>query len=465
MPIDAELFASFEDLCAVPASDGNEAQSIMDLLAEIILNELQSISHEDCELYCYKFVKSLAYQRDPGASRELVVKWLESTDLLHTDWIMFLGHILEKDLNRCTTHLHTSESSLHILTSVIWTYRYTQPRVVRLYLSILYNYFGHAQTDEDALTNCINSPFINYLYWLVCEKDEDDNLDEDSLAKEALTLLVALNDQYMLHDLRGDENPVFHTLEIDPNKYVNIGGALVLLFNRCDEYDQNLKIFTAKFFYLLFTCSSTTDLLYTNDLDVLSEVLIRELNDLPTNDVDVRAMYLRLLFVMAKNSTMCETNTKIRSVLVQLLRLTAHNARDIEPEEDSREIIRLAERCLSVEWLQWNNEERNSQPHTEHALSDSDSEFDEVEQMRHSEREHNFSDNDDPEDTFSDGYKITAPASPARNPPRTRLLVPPPPPPPRPNSAQGRHNSVVSLESIKAVDHLRPPLPPRRKIS
>lgn len=468
MAIDTELFASFEDLCNVPAADGKEAQSILDLLAEIILDELQFVSHEDCELYCNRFVKSLAYQRDPVASRELIVEWLERTDLLHTEWLMFLGHILENDLIRSATHLRTSESSLHILTSVIWTYRYTQPGLVRLYLSILYNYFSHAQTDEDALKTCITSPLINYLYWLVCDKEGNDNMEKDSLAKESLTLLVALNDQYMLHDLRGDENPVFHTLEIDPNRYVKIGGALVLLFNRCDEYDQNLKIFIAKFFYLLFTASSTTDLLYTNDLDVLSEVLIRELNDLPTNDVDVRAMYLRLLYVMTKNSTMRETNPRIRSVLVQLLRLTVHNARDIEPEEDGREIIRLAERCLSVGWLQWSSN-GSAETSGEHLGSDDrDSETDEVEHMRHFEHSNKFSENEHLEDTFSDNLKISAPNSPRRNPPVARL-VPPPPPPPRPTSAQGsaqgRQNSVASVESINAVDHLRPPLPPRRKIS
>lgn len=450
----SQLF--YEDLRALrdtQASTNEHAKLILECMADLISDELVPLSPESLNFCGKQFLQSKAYVSGLPYSREFLIDWLVSSDKLQTQRLLFIGLVMMHDQDVFAPFIHDSHPALEAVIETVWTYRFTEPEIVETYLLILFRVLVHAGLEESCLQEFISKEFVKYLYRCV---------QEENSSFAPLMVLAALNDQFMLHDKRGDDNKVFSILASAPMRYSAICHSLVLLFNRCSNEDQDLKIFISKFFYLVFTAPPTHDLLYTNDLVVLAEIVVRELNDIPLEALEVRAMYLRLLYAMLKHSPLEQNGQPLKNELNQVLRLTLKAAQELS-EEESVEINRLTMRCLKIPWLARPNADEGSDGGNNTISSKLD-----MASARDSPAKEDNIDLDNwsgsceslPEEAVLYSNKELGSSRPVRRPP-----VPPPPPPPP------RHQSVVSVtssdsrQSLDAVYHFvpSPPLPRKRR--
>lgn len=119
--------------------------------------------------------------------------------------------------------------------------------------------------------------------------DDDDVGDTKAIAYEEFKLLLLINEQYLMKSYTRPEitNKVFETLleQSSSSSTATIPGFLnmvVCYLNR--EESLILKILILKFFYLIFTTSTTAKQFYLNDLKILVDIFIRELNNMEYDD-------------------------------------------------------------------------------------------------------------------------------------------------------------------------------------
>lgn len=193
--------------------------------------------------------------------------------------------------------------------------------------------------------------------------------DERLFIHEEFKLLLLINEQYVMKSYlkKGFQNMVFKWLMREHDlisyrvgKFINL---MIYYMNR--EESQISKILILKFFYVIFTTSTTTKLVYLNDLKILLDIFLRELNDLDylaelsTENGILVITYLKVLYPMLMFSQLNELakyykRGELLDLLGNLILNSESNFRKRYstnsniPERQADTIARLASRCLSV---------------------------------------------------------------------------------------------------------------------
>lgn len=245
---------------------------------------------------------------------------------------------------------------------------------------IIFEYFYHFEIilDPDLAALASGSDLIPTLIDDLIEHDnfggyefdtESWEEDERLFIYEEFKLLLLINEQYLMKSYlkKGFQNMVFEWLMREHDlisyrigKFINL---MIYYMNR--EESQISKILILKFFYVIFTTSATTKLVYLNDLKILLDIFLRELNDLDylvelsTENGILVITYLKVLYPMLMFSQLSELakyykRTELLDLLGNLILNSESNFRKGDstnsnmPERQADTIARLASRCLSV---------------------------------------------------------------------------------------------------------------------
>jgi hypothetical protein len=140
------------------------------------------------------------------------------------------------------------------------------------------------------------------------------------------------------------------------SSYKTFGENLILLLNR--ESETSLQLLILKLLYLVFATKSTAEYFYTNDLHVLTDVILRNLLDLPAENEAMQALrhtYLRVLHPLLANSQLSKDGMsyKAREILAVMRVLEGNSASSsfhFAPADPTT--VRLVQRCRTVSWLE-----------------------------------------------------------------------------------------------------------------
>lgn len=198
----------------------------------------------------------------------------------------------------------------------------------------------------------IDTFFINYIF----ESLEVVSAEEDVYNFSKFKVILAVNEQFMIvsreHNI---ENKVFKTIATHTT-FRNFSECLLVYFNR--EEDRCHQIMISKVLYLIFTDEKTSELFYHNDLNVLVDVLLRELTDLSEEEESVRNTFLRVLYPILKCSQF-ETTEYKKDKLKHLLKYFAGQSESkFWHQTDTTK--RLAVRCLSIKWIAKDDDENSA---------------------------------------------------------------------------------------------------------
>ncbi|RKF80895.1 Protein dip1 [Golovinomyces cichoracearum] len=205
----------------------------------------------------------------------------------------------------------------------------------------------------------VDDDFIISLLSMIEELSND---AEDPYHYIVIRVLLVLNEQYIIAstmDQADNDNPpltnrIVELLSSNGSSFMTFGENLILLLNR--EKETSLQLLILKLFYLLFTTPATYEYFYTNDLRVLLDVIIRNLNDLPSELNPLRHTYLRVLHPLLAYTQLKEPpQYKRDEVLDVLSALISPRNPHWEPADDTT--IRLVKRVFEVSWL---NEDNNA---------------------------------------------------------------------------------------------------------
>ena len=190
----------------------------------------------------------------------------------------------------------------------------------------------------------IDTFFINYIFESLVVADVDDVFNAAKFK-----LILAMNEQFMIaarqhhHHL---ENKVLSVVATHTT-FRNFSECLLMFFNR--EEDRCLQIMISKIIYLIFTSKKTADVFYHNDLNVMVDVLIRELTNLSEEDDSIRHTFLRVLYPLLQRKQFEASHYK-KAELVSLLTYLSGIGQTFWVPSDTTK--RLASRCLKLSWLQ-----------------------------------------------------------------------------------------------------------------
>jgi hypothetical protein len=206
-----------------------------------------------------------------------------------------------------------------------------------------------------------------------------------------MRILLVLNEQYMVYstlnpppqpgeELSPDASPpltnrVLKVLSVHSAEYKTFDGNIIRLLNR--ENETSAQLIILKLLYLIFSSRITAEHFYTNDLHVLLDVILRNLLDLPADDIGsspatddssspnatkkqnpiqaLRHTYLRVLHPLLANSQLRLPNmgykrAEICAVLQVLGGRDGGVSFHFDPADDTT--VRLVERCRAVEWIE-----------------------------------------------------------------------------------------------------------------
>ncbi|KAI9728406.1 MAG: hypothetical protein M1828_003806 [Chrysothrix sp. TS-e1954] len=232
----------------------------------------------------------------------------------------------------------------------------------RQIIELLYEMSRVQQISWNEL-NAVDDPFLIYLFEIIEGLSND---VYDPYHSPVIRAILVLNEQYMVcaHDPNDKRNlgaganitnRVIKTLSIHGAIFRTFGESIILLLNR--ESETSLQLLILKFLYLVFTTPSTCEFFYTNDLYVLTDILIRNLLDLPSDTpatAPLRHTYLRVLHPLLAYTQLRHSphykREELRSMLSMLMDAgSGSNGRHFEAPDPTT--ARLATRCLGVAWL------------------------------------------------------------------------------------------------------------------
>lgn len=207
-------------------------------------------------------------------------------------------------------------------------------------LDILFQMCKYLSIEYEELAR-VDTFFVNYIFESLVVADVDDVFNAAKFK-----LILAMNEQFMIASRDHPElhNKVIETIAAHQTSR-NFSECLLMFFNR--EEDRVLQIMIAKILYLIFT-GDCADLFYHNDLNVLVDVLIRELADIGDEEQATRNTFLRVLHPLLARPQFEVSHYK-RAELTSLLKYHAGISQTFwTPSETTK---RLALRCLNVSWL------------------------------------------------------------------------------------------------------------------
>lgn len=144
-------------------------------------------------------------------------------------------------------------------------------------------------------------------------------------------------------------NRIVKCLSLHGPLYRTFGENVILLLNR--ETETSLQLLILKLLYLLFTTKATYEYFYTNDLQVLLDVIIRNLMDLPDEKISLRHTYLRVMYPLLAHTQLNQPPHYKREEILRALRILrgSHNAHFAPADETT---LRLVDRVAKVNWIE-----------------------------------------------------------------------------------------------------------------
>lgn len=182
-------------------------------------------------------------------------------------------------------------------------------------------------------------------------------IDKPSLANSSQ---LVLNEQYMLASTDSTTeatgapsspltNRIVKCLSLHGPLFRTFGENVILLLNR--ETETSLQLLILKLLYLLFTTKATYEYFYTNDLQVLLDVIIRNLMDLPDEKISLRHTYLRVMYPLLAHTQLNQPPHYKREEVLRVLRILrgSQNAHFAPADETT---LRLVDRVAKVKWIE-----------------------------------------------------------------------------------------------------------------
>ncbi|KAF6013086.1 hypothetical protein HII12_001801 [Brettanomyces bruxellensis] len=215
------------------------------------------------------------------------------------------------------------------------------------YLELVFKICQGLELKPEQL-DIINAEFLKFAAKHLNAETEEEN----QLNYVKFRLLLILNEQYMVRQYTQKDadksqiykNQLFCVLVENGHIFQNFMEVLVLNFNR--ETNPTVQILMLKALYVVFTTSSTCQLIYLNDLEVIMDIMIRELCNLSlVKDGILINTYLRVLYPMLLFSNLNGKKYKVDS-LRSILRYLCTSEQTNETTE------RLAKRCLELDIFQ-----------------------------------------------------------------------------------------------------------------
>lgn len=222
--------------------------------------------------------------------------------------------------------------------------------------------------------SAVSDGLVLYLFQIIEGLSNDVN---DPYHYHIIRVLLVLNEQYMVFSTTNNRitNRVLKVLATHGHAYKTFGENLILLLNR--EAETSLQLLILKLLYLMFSNEGTAEYFYTNDLRVLTDVILRNLLDLPSPLEDsaggrtseaLRHTYLRVLHPLLANSQFKQSGESYkREEIRKVLRLLGHQtieATEVKIGEEASgssifahfaptdaTTLRLLKRCAMVDWL------------------------------------------------------------------------------------------------------------------
>ncbi|KAJ3216354.1 hypothetical protein HDU67_009622 [Dinochytrium kinnereticum] len=179
--------------------------------------------------------------------------------------------------------------------------------------------FEVCQVEELGLSDLgeIDEPLVVSLL----DKMEVTDINEESEEElnALVRLMLAFNDQYVLknHARTVIANPVISALSSRLHLGKKIGETVILIFNRAD--DASVQKLLIRFLRIIFTSPETADFFYTNDLQVILDVILRESRAVAEEDEELQQGYLSILPPLLKNAG--QRSYKHKDVLNLLMEL------------------------------------------------------------------------------------------------------------------------------------------------
>ncbi|SCU99261.1 LAFA_0G22958g1_1 [Lachancea sp. 'fantastica'] len=228
-----------------------------------------------------------------------------------------------------------------------WDIIHNLQQVSTILMDILFQVFKYSKCEISNVT-IVDDFFVYYTMSTIQPGATDDHFNNAKFK-----LLLALNEQYMIFSYKYElENRVYKYLA-DHSVSKNFVEFLLLKFNRATN--RSLQIMLCKVIYLILTVdkNSAEDFFYQNDLNVIVDVLIRELTNIPEDEELIRNTFLRVLLPLLSNTELAKTRYR-RSDLAGVLEYLSSldNICSSEAQPVHKTTVRLAQKCLQqVEWL------------------------------------------------------------------------------------------------------------------
>ncbi|WFD36710.1 pre-rRNA processing [Malassezia cuniculi] len=166
----------------------------------------------------------------------------------------------------------------------------------------------------------------------------------------AVTLLVAaINEQYMAEALINESAQNFVVDAIAHGAHKTFGENLVFVLNRTSSMTvdgMRVHLIVLKVLDQLFGAEATAHCLYTNDLRVLVDVMLRELHDMLVENEILRQVYLRVFHALVTHTqmrTIAYKTDEARRLFTAII--ASGRLREVSPVTKL-----LAQRCLNTEW-------------------------------------------------------------------------------------------------------------------
>ncbi|WPG97929.1 Hypothetical protein R9X50_00071200 [Acrodontium crateriforme] len=324
-------------------------------------------SEYDVARCCYKLLDSTLFQSNQDYVRRQMLYCLlqeEEVGVLH-----FAAAILLYDgrATESTFELMQKEGAFPRLVDLIRQKRDDDVGLHRLVLELAFEMSRIQRLSRDDLST-VDDAFVLYLFRLIEQLSDD---ADDPYHYPIIRVLLVLNEQYMCIASAPSSpndtpmtNRVLKILSSHGPLYRTFGENLILVLNR--EASLSPQLLILKLLYLLFTTPSTYEYFYTNDLNVLVDVIIRNLLDLDpginyggtttageerNGQRALRHTYLRVLCPLLKNTQLArqESNYKRAEVRKLLHLLVNRSSAHFAPVDGT--VIRLVIRIRQIDWI------------------------------------------------------------------------------------------------------------------
>ncbi|KAK9465405.1 hypothetical protein V1512DRAFT_265820 [Lipomyces arxii] len=309
---------------------------------------------EDLMRCCYMFMdSSLFVKHKAHVRRRLIMTLVRGSRTIPRLTLIGLIVLLDGKTNVNTFEMMGEHSACVVMMEVLWNKHGDDSRLHRVFAELFYETCRVQRILYQDLT-AVTPEFIEYLYRSI---ETSDDYDTDPYSYSEIKILLVINEQYMLlssHIANSSDriepldNKVMRVLCDHGTTYKTFGTNMIILLNR--EREPCIQLLILKMLYQIFTTPDTYEYFYTNDLRVLTDVFIRELNDLSEDSETLRHAFLRVLYPLLAHSQLRLTHYKDFE-LVKLLRALSGSSRSTCFLPISDTVARLVARCAHVNWI------------------------------------------------------------------------------------------------------------------